>query len=123
MVTQATHAKARSITHCCQIAGSRRMSVERKYDGEYYQIYIDLSKDNDPIRIFSKSGRDSTDDRIGLHGALRDSLRLGLTDCKIKKQCILEGELLVWDSHRMQIEPFHKIRKHVRRSCRSIDTA
>jgi hypothetical protein len=28
-----------------------------------------------------------------------------------------------WDSHRMQIEPFHKIRKHVRRSCRSIGTA
>jgi DNA ligase 4 len=71
MVTQATHAKARGITHCCQMAGSRRMSVERKYDGEYCQIHIDLSKDNDPIRIFSKSGRDSTDDRIGLHGAQR----------------------------------------------------
>jgi DNA ligase-4 len=47
MVTQATHAKARTITHCCQMAGSRRMSVERKYDGEYCQIHIDLSKDND----------------------------------------------------------------------------
>jgi hypothetical protein len=31
------------------------MSVERKYD---CQTHIDLSKDNDPIRIFSKSGRD-----------------------------------------------------------------
>jgi DNA ligase 4 len=99
MVTQATHAKARGITHCCQMAGSRRMSVERKYDGEYCQIHIDLSKDNNPIKIFSKSGRDSTDNRIELHGALRDSLRLGLNDCKIEKQCILEGELLVWDSH------------------------
>jgi DNA ligase-4 len=45
--------------------------VERKYDGEYCQIYIDLSKDNDPIRIFFKSGRDSTDNRIGLYGAQR----------------------------------------------------
>jgi len=83
MVTQATHAKARSITHCCQMAGSRRMSVERKYDGEYCQIHIDLTKGNDPIRIFPKSGRDSTDDRIGLHGAIRDCLRLRLNDCRI----------------------------------------
>jgi DNA ligase-4 len=73
------------------------MSVERKYDGEYCQIHIDLSKDNDPIRIFSKSGRDSTDDRIGLHGALRDSLRLGLNDCKIEKQCILEDSCAVFE--------------------------
>jgi DNA ligase 4 len=96
------------------------MSVERMYNGEYCEIHIDLGNGNDPIGNFSKSDRDSTDDRIGLHGALRDSLRLGLNDCKIEKQCILEGELLVWDSHRMQIEPFHKIREHMRRSCRSI---
>jgi DNA ligase 4 len=105
------------------MAGSRRISVKRKYNEEYYQIHIDLSKDNNPIKIFFKSGRDSTDNRIELHSALKDSLRLGLNDCKIEKQCILEGELLVWDSHWMQIEPFYKIRKHVRRSGRSLNTA
>jgi DNA ligase-4 len=36
--------KARSIKHCCQLAGTRRMSVERKYDGEYCQIHIDLNE-------------------------------------------------------------------------------
>ncbi|KAH7124504.1 hypothetical protein EDB81DRAFT_765325 [Dactylonectria macrodidyma] len=47
--------------------GPRRMSVERKYDGEYCQIHIDLNKSGAAIKIFSKSGRDSTSDRIGIH--------------------------------------------------------
>ncbi|GAB1192927.1 hypothetical protein APSETT444_002128 [Aspergillus pseudonomiae] len=47
--------KARSIKHCCQMIGRRRMSIERKYDGEYCQIHIDLSKPSSPIQIFSKS--------------------------------------------------------------------
>lgn len=37
---------------------------------------------------------------------------------KVKKQCILEGELLVWNDSDQQIEPFHKLRKHVPRSGR-----
>jgi DNA ligase-4 len=101
-----------------------RVSVERKYDGEYCQIHIDLNKDRHCIKIFSKSGKNSTIDRIGLHaGALRDSLKLDTADCKIKKQCILEGELLVWSDDDERIEPFHKIRKHVKRSGRFIGTA
>lgn len=44
------------------------MSMERKYDGEYCQIHIDLSKKNDEwLKIFSKSGRDSTGDRVRVH--------------------------------------------------------
>lgn len=44
------------------------MSMERKYDGEYCQIHIDLSKkDNGWLKIFSKSGRDSTSDRVRVH--------------------------------------------------------
>jgi len=35
---------------------------------EYCQIHIDLSKGRDWIKIFSKSGRDSTQDRVGIHG-------------------------------------------------------
>jgi DNA ligase 4 len=65
------------------------------YDGEYCQIHIDLSRASDSIKIFSKSGKDSTIDRIGLHRALRDSLGLDTADCRIKRLCILEGELLI----------------------------
>jgi DNA ligase 4 len=71
------------------------MSVERKYNGEYCQIHIDLSKASNSIKIFSKSGKDSTIDRIRLYRALKESLELDITDCRIKKLCILERELLV----------------------------
>ncbi|KAH8727374.1 hypothetical protein GQ44DRAFT_725266 [Phaeosphaeriaceae sp. PMI808] len=110
------------IKHCSQLAKGRRLSVERKYDGEYCQVHIDLSKGKKCIKIFSKSGRDSTDDRIGLHDVVRDCLRLESAECKIKKQCILEGELLVWNDDKERIEPFHKIRKHVSRSGRYLGT-
>ena len=60
---------------------------------------------------------------IGLHRALRDSLELDTADCRIKRLCILEGELLVWTDDDERIEPFHKIRKHVKRSGRLIGTA
>lgn len=50
------------------MAAGRRMSMERKYDGEYCQIHIDISKKNDGwLKIFSKSGRDSTGDRTRVH--------------------------------------------------------
>ena len=110
MITRPAHDKARSIKHCCQLARGRRLSVERKYNGEYCQVHIDLSKGRNYIKIFSKSGRDSTNDRTGLHGVLRDCLRLKSAECKIKKQCILEGELLVWNDQGERIEPFYKIR-------------
>ncbi|KAH7308931.1 hypothetical protein B0I35DRAFT_359966 [Stachybotrys elegans] len=123
MTARPTYRKARSIRHCCQLAGPRRMSMERKYDGEYCQIHISVSKSGACIKIFSKSGRDSTSDRIGIHRALRDSLELDTSGCKIKKQCILEGELLVWNNDDGRIEPFHKIRKYVNRSGRFLGTA
>ncbi|KAJ6436018.1 DNA ligase (ATP) [Purpureocillium lavendulum] len=95
----------------------------RKYDGEYCQIHVDLSNRESGIKIFSKGGRDSTRDRMGLHRALRESLKLGTADCAIKKQCILEGELLVWNDDTRTIAPFHRIRKHVRRSGRLLGAA
>ncbi|KAH7146675.1 hypothetical protein B0J13DRAFT_524433 [Dactylonectria estremocensis] len=123
MTAHTTYEKARSIRHCCRLAGPRRMSVERKYDGEYYQIYIGLNKSEAAIKIFSKSGRDSTSDRIGIHLALWNSLELSIAGCKIKKRCILEGELLVWNDDDGRIEPFYKIRRHVKRSGRFLGAA
>ncbi|PYI05982.1 hypothetical protein BO78DRAFT_446000 [Aspergillus sclerotiicarbonarius CBS 121057] len=108
--------KARSIKHCCRMIGNRRMSIERKYDGEYCQIHIDLSKRLNPIQIFSKSGKDSTADRAGIHQAVSDSLKLGMPGCKISRRCILEGELLVWSDRHGKIVDFHKLRKFIARS-------
>jgi DNA ligase 4 len=123
MITRPAHQKARNIKHCCQLVRPRRINVERKYNGEYCQIHIDLSKASDSIKIFSKSGKDSTIDRIRFYRALRESLELNTVNCRIKRLCILERELLVWTDVDERIEPFHKIRKHVKRSGRSIGTA
>lgn len=58
--------KGRSIKHCLSMVQGR-VSCEEKMDGEYCQIHIDLSKGRDCIQIFSKSGKDSTRDRMALH--------------------------------------------------------
>ncbi|KAI0881057.1 uncharacterized protein GGS22DRAFT_197132 [Annulohypoxylon maeteangense] len=108
--------KGRSIKHCLDMGRSREMSCEQKIDGEYCQIHINLRKPHSPIQIFSKSGKDSTRDRLGLHQVIRDSLKLGDADCPLTAGCILEGELVVYSNKENKILPFHKIRKHVSRS-------
>lgn len=118
MVQRSSYYKARSIQHCCDMAARRRISVERKYDGEYCQVHIDLSKGKKCIKIFSKSGKDSTADRVRLHGAIENALKIRRKDCTVKKQCILEGELLIWHEKEARILPFEKIRKHVTRNGR-----
>jgi DNA ligase-4 len=92
------------------------MSLERKYDGEYCQIHIDLTRRPDCIQIFSKSGKDSTADKRGIHKTVVDCLRIGQNDCKFSDRCILEGELLVWSDTESEILGFHKLRKHISRS-------
>lgn len=53
------------------------MSMERKYDGEYCQIHIDLSRGDDQwLKIFSKSGRDSTGDRVKVREYVLPTLAL-----------------------------------------------
>ncbi|KAH7124368.1 hypothetical protein EDB81DRAFT_861053 [Dactylonectria macrodidyma] len=59
---------------------------------------------------------------MGIHRALRNCLELDTAGCKIKKRCILEGELLVWNDDG-RIEPFHKIRRHVKRAGRFLGAA
>ncbi|PLB42238.1 ATP dependent DNA ligase domain protein [Aspergillus candidus] len=113
--------KARSIKHCCQMIGQRRISMERKYDGEYCQIHIDLST-HPSIQIFSKSGKDSTVDRSGIHDVLKEALRIGSSECKFSSRCILEGELLVWSDKNDKIMDFHKLRKFISRSGTFIGT-
>jgi len=122
MVRRQPFCKARSIKHCVNMATSRIMSIERKHDGEYCQVHIDISKGRECIQIFSKNGRDSTEDRLALQSAIKAGLKLGLPDCKIKSRAILEGELLVYCSIQKAILPFYHIRKHVRHGGRRIGT-
>lgn len=123
-VGRQTFLKARSIKHCCDMAQDRQMSVEKKYDGEYCQIHIEMSKPPaHQIKIFSKSGKDSTNDRIRVHKSIRRALRLDDPNCSIRRQCIVEGELLVYNDKEERIDEFHKIRKHVNRSGLYIGTA
>lgn len=108
--------KARSLKDCLRTVGSKKWAIERKYDGEYCEIHIDLSKGPDCIQIFSKSGKDSTQDRQGVHGSIREALRLGTSKCRFKRTCILLGELVVYCDKERQIQAFHKIRNYVSRS-------
>jgi DNA ligase-4 len=89
--------KARSIDHCLKMLAGQQWVLERKYDGEYCEIHIDLSLPPIQwIKIFSKSGKDSTSDRQGIHKTLVRCLRLGRPESKIEKRAIILGELFVW---------------------------
>jgi DNA ligase-4 len=59
--------KGRSIKNCMDMIQGREVVCEQKLDGEYCQIHIDLRKPHNRIQIFSKSGKDSTADRVRLH--------------------------------------------------------
>ena len=104
------------VKHAVSVIDGRTMSIEKKHDGEYCQIHIDMSKGENCVQMFSKSCKDSTSDRRGVHQAIKDSLRLGRPDCGFSKKCILEGELVVWSDRTKGILEFHKLRKHVSRS-------
>jgi DNA ligase-4 len=111
--------KARSIDHCLKMLGKQQWVLERKYDGEYCEVHIDLSASTDPskcIKIFSKSGKDSTLDRKGIHKTLLRCLKLGRPESKIKRRAIILGELFVWSDVEKEPMPFDKIWKFVTRS-------
>lgn len=107
--------KARSISNCLQMVGDGTWIIERKYDGEFCEIHVDLSK-TDNIQIFSKNGKDATNDRKSLLPAIKDSLRIGSLECQFRTKCILLGEMVVFNQLDNQVSDFDKIRKHVSRS-------
>lgn len=111
-----------SINHCVKMAGCQEWMLEWKYDGEYCQFHIDLGQKQNPIRVFSKSGKDSTEDRRGYFETLRDCLRIGQSDCGFRQKCILVGEMVVWSGREKRILEFCKIRKYITRSGRCIGT-
>lgn len=117
--------KARSIQHCLNMLGPQSWVIERKYDGEYCEIHIDLTLSNDftqCIKIFSKNAKDATRDRQGIMSTLVSCLRLGQPGCKIRSKAILLAELVVWSDETGKVMPFEEIRKHVSRSGSFIGT-
>jgi DNA ligase-4 len=108
--------KARSIKHRCQLVGRQDVSVERKYNGESCQVHVNLQAGaEDTVTLFSKSGRNSTMDRQPVIHAIKKCLGIGTTDCGLERECVLVGELVVWNDHRQDIMPFYKIRRYVTR--------
>ncbi|KAL1302980.1 hypothetical protein AAFC00_003297 [Neodothiora populina] len=116
MISRSAFCKARSIQHCLNMTAERRWLIDRKYDGEYCQIHVDLRNEGNWVRIYSKSGRDSTQDRKGLHDTIRECLRIGTDRCQIKRQCILVGEMVVYSETDKCIVSFDRIRNHVSRA-------
>ncbi|KAI9141460.1 hypothetical protein BKA69DRAFT_391618 [Paraphysoderma sedebokerense] len=80
--------------------------AETKYDGERMQIHFERKgPSTHTLRIFSKSKRDSTIDRIGCHSIILDSIHSSV------RNCILEGELLLYNEEEQRIESFNELRE------------
>ncbi|KAI0955281.1 hypothetical protein AcW1_006907 [Taiwanofungus camphoratus] len=112
---------------------SKKVWAETKYDGERAQIHVELNPaGGEPrITIFSKSGRDSTLDRISVHSIIREAIgvpRLDEPPCnqevttasptvlsisnlsKVKKNVILEAEMVAYSDVLDRIDEFWRIR-------------
>ncbi|KAK9474085.1 uncharacterized protein V1510DRAFT_441790 [Dipodascopsis tothii] len=95
--------------------------AEVKYDGERMQIHVERRPgSSDPVvRIFSKSGRDSTVDRAGIHRPVLTALSAS----SFRQRIVLEAELVVYDQKRQRVAEFHRIVDHVDRFHKRHDPA
>lgn len=98
--------KSYSCAHALSLlSNSSQIWAETKYDGERCQIHVEvLPNGKDKITIYSKSGRDSTQDRKGVHAIIRKALGLDGSEGgsrKIKKNAILDAEMVACDGERI----------------------
>ncbi|KAJ6591764.1 hypothetical protein DFH09DRAFT_1137908 [Mycena vulgaris] len=111
--------KGRGCLHALEILrSSKEVWAETKYDGERAQIHVEiLASGRSRITIFSKSKRDSTLDRHGIHSTIRDALRLpddpsaGPSESPVLTNIILDAEMVAW--HADKIDEFWRIRSLV----------
>lgn len=92
--------RGKGIDHVAEKMRGKVCYVETKYDGERLQAHFDSSW-TDSFKIFSKSGRNSTFNRRLCQQQLMDAI-----DCNKVRNCIIEGELLVFNEIDNKIEPF-----------------
>ena len=80
-------------------SGESEFIAQHKYDGERMQIHLNGDVDPLAIKIYSKTGRDSTLDRKHSHNIIRKALlsKLDADGTPKVKTCIVEAELLVID--------------------------
>lgn len=77
--------------------------AEIKYDGERAQIHVEIMADNTSrITIFSKSKRDSTLDRFGVHHIIKRTLSLPDSHhqsrpSQVKRNIILDAEMVAFN--------------------------
>ncbi|KAJ8094352.1 hypothetical protein PM082_010786 [Marasmius tenuissimus] len=96
--------KGRNLSHALScIPNSRSVWAETKYDGERAQIHIQLTNGVPRIKIFSKSGRDSTNDRAAVHPIILECLSNSNVG-----NIILDAEMVACNGK--TIESFWKIR-------------
>ncbi|KAI9062683.1 hypothetical protein FKP32DRAFT_1652628 [Trametes sanguinea] len=121
-------AKGQGTAHTLKaLEGAEKIWVETKYDGERAQIHVWLDEDSVPhIRIFSKSGRDSTLDRAGIHTVIYDALGIPHADpfvlegsnagpCQptFKHSIVVEAEMVAYSDVLERIDEFWRIRSLV----------
>ncbi|KAF8817586.1 hypothetical protein BYT27DRAFT_7227272 [Phlegmacium glaucopus] len=88
------------------LRGSERVWAETKYDGERAQIHVEVRSDNSShITIYSKSKRDSTQDRRAVHDIVRRALGLLSTNSQqrkaikmiqVKHNVVLDAEMVAF---------------------------
>ncbi|EKM49924.1 uncharacterized protein PHACADRAFT_178551 [Phanerochaete carnosa HHB-10118-sp] len=99
---------------------SSNVWAETKYDGERAQIHVEMDHGGDSkITIFSKSKRDSTVDRFGVHSIIREALSLpGSSDGggipstvpHIKHNVVIEAEMVAYSNALGKVDEFWRIR-------------
>lgn len=88
------------------LRGSDRIWAETKYDGERAQIHVEVQSDNSShITIFSKSKRDSSQDRYAVHDIVRRALgllspnpqkRKEIKMIQVKHNVVLDAEMVAF---------------------------
>ncbi|KAF8586434.1 hypothetical protein K439DRAFT_1387139 [Ramaria rubella] len=123
------------------LSGSEEVWAETKYDGERMQIHIDLSRpSHQQIMIFSKSKRNSSQDRMGTHPIIRAALGLpsytedylqypGLREHAsssrrtVASSVILDAEMVSYSESKGDIDEFWRIRSLVEGTAHGIRSA
>ncbi|KAI0358264.1 hypothetical protein OH77DRAFT_1449955 [Trametes cingulata] len=117
--------KGQGTAHSLRVLrGADKVWAETKYDGERAQIHVWLDDDGVPhIKIFSKSGRDSTFDRAGVHSVIYEALGLTGSDeqladeqedtssrLRFSKSIVVEAEMVAYSDVLGRIDEFWRIR-------------
>ncbi|OSX64101.1 hypothetical protein POSPLADRAFT_1088234, partial [Postia placenta MAD-698-R-SB12] len=97
------------------LSESKKVWAETKYDGERAQIHVEIISGEPQITIYSKSGRESTMDRIAIHPyvarrfrivekslmqfilrTICDAFQLKSDASRVKKNVIVEAEMVAY---------------------------